>query len=163
MQMVSLIFQILQDFAGMREKQGAFRQRVQVGMAEMPGQPGIIQLKFQEGAVHPFPPQFFLADQAFAVLAPVKMIVNGITGMKLGEGHGGELIQPVLFKYLFQGGLRISVKIPERMVQVKEEVPVWFGMVQLNFHSGYAGEIALYQFIDFDFNLGGKRQIEVHA
>jgi len=90
----------------------------------IPGQRFIANLKIKQGQPHAFPPQLFRFDKPLAVAVPEFFVVCKIVFMKAIK-----IVDPFCLQFhgvvqFFQRLPAVGIKIPKRMVQVKEKMLV---------------------------------------
>ena len=117
---------VLQHFFGVRHQQGLRGQQLQVVRTHFVRQCSVGYLIIEQGEPHALPAQLIPLDEFIAVALPQLIVMEGVLHI-----HLLKVVDAAAFKVVFliqraHGCLRVLVKIPQCMVQVEEEVFVYF-------------------------------------
>ena len=118
---------VVQHFFGMWYQQGLRRQQLQVVRAHFVSQRGIGYLIIEQGKPHTLPAQLIALYEFITVALPQLIVMKRVLHIHLFKVGDATVFKVVFLIQLAHGYLRVLVKIPQGMVQVEEEVFVYFG------------------------------------
>ena len=128
--LISFFREAVQRFRRPWKKQVARWQQFQEPDTHFPGQVFITDFEIQQRQRHSFRTQFVLADLSFSVFFPEPFVMQEVVAVKQLEivHPAGRELEGIVKR--FEGGPRICLEIPEGMIKVEKQVPIFVSGLQ---------------------------------